>query len=86
MERDVHEEEREHIAGESLDELRKSVDTFLGAKSYDRAACHRALDHILDWHHSKRMHRALDTVLSELKRRRSCAGDREFLRRAGVKP
>jgi len=50
-----------------------------------RARLHRSLDVILNWDDRRRMHRALDYVLDELKRRR-CAGDREFLRRVGVRP
>jgi hypothetical protein len=78
--------EQNHMAkpnGESEDadltKLKAQTDaTFSTAKPrvFDAEACHRALDHILAWHNHRRLHRALDSVLTELKRRDSCVGDR----------
>jgi hypothetical protein len=41
---------------------------------------------LLNDHRRARLHQALDKVLTRLSERRRCAGDRAFLRRAGVKP
>lgn len=43
----------------------------------------RELRRLVDDHHRQRLHEALDRVLGRL-RERTCAGDREFLRRCGV--
>jgi len=40
---------------------------------------------LINDHNRKRLHAALDRVLDRLRQKR-CAGDREFLRRAGVRP
>ena len=74
---------RTAVEDTDLEELRRSTDAFLhsGLEAKPRsdadyrAACHRALDHILAWHDRRKLHRALDTVLAELQHRR-CVGDR----------
>jgi hypothetical protein len=40
---------------------------------------------VINDHNRKRLHAALDRVLDRLRQKR-CGGDREFLRRAGVRP
>ncbi|MGD0415708.1 MAG: hypothetical protein ABSA80_10180 [Terriglobales bacterium] len=62
--------ELESVTGESLDQLKRSVNQFFNSSEakprgavVDVAACHRALDVILDWHNRRQ-------------KRRSCAGDR----------
>jgi hypothetical protein len=68
---DVHEAERERVAGESFDDLRKSVDAFFhGSKPRPVTADFR-----------RRMHAALDDLLARLKQGRTCGGDRGFARR-----
>jgi hypothetical protein len=86
---DVHEQERERIAGESLDDLKKSVDTFLHSSLEQpraddaeyRQKCHEQLDHILTWDRRRKLHAALDRIYDSVQRRRSCAGDRGWGRR-----
>lgn len=79
VERDRHDEEREHIAGESLDELKRSVDAFLHGEAKPRGR-------VVDAAYRKRMHAALDDLLGRLKQKRTCAGDRQFSKRMGVRP
>jgi len=76
-----------------LEQLRKSTDAFLHSSLEQpraddaeyRARCHRSLDVILAWDRRRKLHAALDHVLEELQRRRSCAGDRAFLHKCGVR-
>ena len=46
----------------------------------------KELQDFVNDHRRARLHQALDKVLTRLSERRRCAGDRAFLRRAGVKP
>jgi hypothetical protein len=93
---DPRENPAEMVAGEDadLEELRSSTDAFLHSSieakpraddAEYRARCHRALDHILSWDRRRRAHAALDRVLAELDRR-TCSGDRAFLKKAGIRP
>jgi len=43
------------------------------------------LSRLVNDHHRRRLHQALDKVLDRIRQKR-CAGDRKFLRSAGVKP
>lgn len=57
----------------------------LVSKSRAKDADVRALRQLLSDHHRARMHAALDVMIDRVHGRR-CTGDREFLRKCGVKP
>ena len=58
---------------DEFDELKTQVDQFLNPKK-----------RVVDEAYRKRMHAALDDLLGRLKR--TCAGDRQFSKRMGVRP
>ena len=59
---------------DEFDDLRTQVDQFLQPKR------------VVDEAYRKRMHAALDDLLGRLKQKRTCAGDRQFSKRMGVRP
>lgn len=59
---------------DEFDELRTQVDRFLQSKL------------VVDEAYRKRMHAALDDLLARVKQKRTCAGDRQFSKRMGVRP
>jgi hypothetical protein len=70
-------DERENpaAAADEFDELKTQVDQFLNPKK-----------RVVDEAYRKRMHAALDDLLGRLKQKRTCAGDRQFSKRVGVRP